>query len=519
MKPRTLIPLVGAGALLIATGIAVQVASADEHPVLTSEYAEAGFWSGGQIGTFTVHNPTTTVAKDWKISFGLSDGAKIAGVWNGVLGTGKNGAYTITPTTQNKSLAANGTITVGFTALTKVHVNPVNCLINGKDCKVDVKAGANGNAGAGSVVQGGSDGTGEAAPSTDQNQVSGSDNTTSGSGAKAGASGGATVGGTVTASAPLTAATPFVPIAAADRPALTSIAKASGAKALTLMSAVPSVDGGCQLKWNGSQDLAVYAKEITDAVNAKLALVASVGASNVDLVKVCGTAAALEAQLKRLVAMGIRTLDVTIPGADVADGVLTGRLAQVVKDLKGQVPGLSVIYTLPTTLTSAVSNPQQVLDTITKPLAVAKSVGAVIDQVHLLPVDLTQPQNVLDGLLGSLGVGSTVDPLLNLAKGLHDKLQVLDGLNAAQAWNLIGIVPVLGSSDLTGGGNVLATVTKLATFAKTNGLGLLGFLPLGVDDSCQGGLLGLSLPLLGCLDASVLPHLFDLTNAANGVLK
>src|SRR3569833_3196865 len=64
MKPRTFIPLLGAGALLIATGVAVQVASADEKPELTAEYGEAGFWTGGLLGTVTVKNPPAAEATD-----------------------------------------------------------------------------------------------------------------------------------------------------------------------------------------------------------------------------------------------------------------------------------------------------------------------------------------------------------------------------------------------------------------------------------------------------------------------
>src|SRR3569833_2858103 len=104
MKPRTFIPLIGAGALLLATGVAVQVASADAQPELTAEYGEAGFGTGGLIGTFTVKNPTATAATDWKLTFGLTDGAQLAGVWFGSLSAAKGGVNTIKPTAQTKTL-------------------------------------------------------------------------------------------------------------------------------------------------------------------------------------------------------------------------------------------------------------------------------------------------------------------------------------------------------------------------------------------------------------------------------
>src|SRR4051794_29624361 len=142
MKPRTFIPLLGAGALLIGSGVAIQVASASEHPALASQYAEAGFWSGGLIGTFTITNPSSKPANDWKLSFGLSDHAELAGVWNGHLDATQGGTYTIRPTEQTHSIPAGGTLTVGFTALTGAHATPVNCLINDKTCKVTVRAGS-----------------------------------------------------------------------------------------------------------------------------------------------------------------------------------------------------------------------------------------------------------------------------------------------------------------------------------------------------------------------------------------
>src|SRR3569833_64381 len=132
MKPRTFLPLLGAGALLIATGVAVQVASADEKPLLTSEYAEAGFWTGGLIGTYTVKNPTATAATDWKQTFGRTDGAQLAGVWNGTLSSAKGGVYTITPTAQTKTLAGKGSLAIGITALANSHATPIKCEFNGK---------------------------------------------------------------------------------------------------------------------------------------------------------------------------------------------------------------------------------------------------------------------------------------------------------------------------------------------------------------------------------------------------
>jgi hypothetical protein len=501
MRPRTFIPLLGAGALLIATGVAVQVASANERSELTAEYAEAGFWTGGLIGTFTIRNPTTSAAQDWKLSFSMSDGAELAGVWNGALSTSKGGTYTIKPVAQNKTVAGGGVMTIGFTALTNAHATPVNCVIDGKACKITVKSEADGELATAP----------QPAPSASTaaaNQgVGKTDNKT-----------GKTTTGNVAANQPA-GLTPYVYLPAGDRPPLKTLAAASGSRTLTLLSAIPPVGGGCDLKWGGAVDLSTYAQEITDALNAKLGLIASVGSSSgVDLAKVCGTAGAFEAQLKELLAMGIRSIDLTIPGSSVTDQVLNLRRAQVVKDLKAQYPDLNVAYTLPTAVGTEFTG--GALDAVTAPLAAARKAGVDIDRVNVLPVDLTAPAGPLTSLLSGLGLNNTVDPLLAIARGVHEKIMAIEGIDSASAWRMLGIVPVIGGNDLLGRTDVLPTVTKLADFANANGLGMVGFLPLGIDRQCSGkGLLPVALPLLNCLDASVLPHFFSIADAFNNALR
>lgn len=498
MKPRTFIPLLGVGVLLIGSGIAIQVASADEHPVLTSQYAEAGFWSGGLIGTFTIKNLTSKPSSDWKLSFGLTDHAELAGVWNGKLTTPKAGEYTITPTPQTNPVPAGGALTVGFTALTDAHAIPVNCLINGKSCKIVI-----GN------------GTGL--------QISPSDAaaTTPAGTADTQASGGiqvpiphrtAAAGTDTPVTGPATAPSGVVPsvtMPAGGRPPLTELASAGKVHALNLLSAVPSAAGACDLKWGGVQDLTTYAKEIGDAVTAKIALIGDVGAgSPLDLMKTCGTAAAAEAQLKKLVAMGITNLDLTIPAATAADQPLNLERARVVRDLKAQFPALTVAYTLPATVAN--------LDSPASPLSAAKG---LLDRVNVVPVDLSQAPGPLDSLLSGLGLGDTVTPLLSAAKAVHGKLMSLQGLDSASAWKMIGLVPVIGGDDLLGASSTAGTVQKLADFTRSNGLGMLGFLPLGIDGSCSSGALPVSLPVLDCLDANVLPHFFALTQTFTDALR
>jgi hypothetical protein len=424
MKPRIFVPLLGAGALLIGTGIAVQVASADERSQVTAEYTEAGFWNGGLIGTFTIRNPAAE-AESWKLTFDMSDGATVAGIWNGRLSATSLGSYTITP--QTSPLAAGGVTTVGFTASTKAHAKPVNCHINGTDCKITVRSAAT----AGTSVSAPAPSSSPSAPST----PSAKGTTTTAPGNPPAAK----------KKAPVTGVTPYVKLPSTDRPPLTSIAKGGDAKALTLTSVTPG-------------QLDTYSKEVSEALDAGIALVASVDGSNVS-----------EPDLQKVLAHGIRNLDIPVP----ADKTLSRRWAELVKQLEARYPDLSVGYTLPGTDTS--------------PLTAAKQAGAVIDRVNVIPQA---------SLLSGLGLADTVQPLLDAARQVHGKLMSIEGIDSAGAWRMLGIVPVLGGRDLLGQTQLQPSVTKLVDFVKGNGVGLVGVMPAG--DS---------------LGAGILPQIFALTDA------
>jgi hypothetical protein len=500
MKPRTALPFLFVGAMLITAGIAVRVAAADEHPELTARYSEVGFWDGGLIGTFAITNPSTRSAADWTLSFSLPDGAKVAGVWNGVL-TESGGTYTVAPNAQTRTLAGKATTTVGFTASAARPVSPTRCSINGNGCTIDVSSPARPEAPAAPDAA-----NAPAAPAAEGAGVP-NDGAPAGAPAHAGA---AAPGGSAPAAG--TAFAPSVNVVAADRPPLTALAAGSGAQALDLASALPA-GGACDLKWGGTANLTAYAGQIADALAAKVGLIATVGGSSgVDLAQVCGTAAAFEAQLKRLVDLGVRSINLTIPAGLLGNDALNLLRAQAVKDLKSKIPGLSIAYTLPVVGGG--------VDSLTAPLTALRGVGAVVDRVNVLPVDLASPLGPLNSLLAGLGLGNTVEPLLDTARALHDKLMTIQGLDSAAAWKLIGIIPILGGNDLLGGNSVVDTVRKVVGFAKANGLGLVGLLPLNpAGESCGAAAGAPALPLLGCLGPNMLPRLFALTDVVNRTLR
>jgi chitinase len=191
------------------------------------------------------------------------------------------------------------------------------------------------------------------------------------------------------------------------------------------------------------------------------------------------------------------------------------RRAQAVKDLQARYRGLKVSYTLPA---ATVDHPFDVA-TLVRPLAVARKAGAVIDRINLLPVDVNSPLGTVDSLVKSARSIDAARGVIDTATGLHEQIMRMLGLDAGSAWRALGIIPVLGRADLTGNSPLPGGVTRLLSFAKANGLGLVGFLPLVSTGTCgSGGLPVLSVPLLDCLDLNVLPHFFEISDTVRRAL-
>ncbi|MDT4988434.1 MAG: hypothetical protein QOI74_2528 [Micromonosporaceae bacterium] len=510
MHRKFAIPLIGTGVLILAAGTAIQVASAGESANFSAKYSQVESWGGGLIGTFTVSNPSAEAASDWKLSFGLPHGAKVTGVWNATL-SAAGGTYTVKPIARSRTVLGHGSIEVGLTAAANTPVTPVNCTVNHKSCQIDAASTARIEAAAAPAQQG----TSELNPAPADAQTT--DGSTTG-GPDAAVSDGAatsTPDRTVT-----TGFAPYVFLPAAGRPPLDVIAAGSGANGLTLSSLLPATSRGCDLLWGGTTALGTYANEITKALRLKVGVVASVGAGGgTDLAANCGTVAAVEAALNKVLDLGIRDLDITIPGGVLDDVTANTVLAKAIKGLQVRIHGLKVSYTIPAVTDGRANS----LDVLAQPLAVAGTVGAVISRINILSVDRKSPVDVLGSLLGTAAPGDTVSTLIDTATGLHQKIMQIQGVDAATAWGALGVVPVLGGNDLLGRTtSLVGSVTKLVSFAKSNGLGLVSFLPLDVAGGCGStgnGPALLPVPQLDCLDLNVLPHFFEISDIFGRVLR
>jgi hypothetical protein len=495
MHRKLLVPLIGAGALLVAAGTVASVASAGEKTRFKAHYSQANAWASGLVGTFTISNLSSQSASDWELTFGVPGGATVTGVWNATL-TGSGRTYRVKPLARSRTIAGHGSTDVGLTIASTTPVTPTDCTINDEPCQVDaVSASRVDAAPAGEAGQSGVDDSADHNAAGDQ------------VGRAASTEHGATGSGP---SGPLFA--PYISLPAVGRPPLGAIVSGTGADALNLASLVPSTGHACDLTWGGTADLAAYASEITTAAKAKVHLIASVGAG---VAGNCGSAGALEAPLARVLDLGVRDLDFTIPGSEIADDAVNLRRAQAIKDLQARYRGLKVSYTLPA---AALDHPFDVA-TLARPLAVARKAGAVIDRINLLPVDISSPLGTVDSLVKSTRSIDAARGVIDTATGLHEQIMRILGLDASSAWQALGIVPVLGGADLTGDSPLPGGVTRLLSFAKANGLGLVGFLPLVSTGTCgAGGLPVLSIPLLDCLDLNVLPHFFEISDTVRRAL-
>ncbi len=499
MHRKLLVPLIGAGALLVAAGTVASVASASEKTRFKAHYSQANAWASGLVGTFTISNLSSQAAGDWELTFGVPGAATVTGVWNATL-TASGGTYRIKPLSRSRTIAAHGTTDIGLTIASTTPVTPTNCTVNDEPCQVDAV----------------STGRVDAAPPAEAGQPGGDDNTTGDTQGSEVGRAAATEHGPAGPGPTGPLFVPYVSLPAVGRPPLDAILSGTGADGLNLASLVPSTGHACDLTWGGNTDVAGYADEITRAVRSKVRVIASIGAAGgVDLARTCATAGALEAPLSRVLDLGVRDLDFTIPGSEIADDAVNLRRAQAIKDLQAKYRGLKVSYTMPV----RTGGQRNTVDALTRPLAAAQRSGAVLDRINLLPVDVSSPLGTVDSLLASARSVDAARDVIDTATGLHEQIMRILGLDAGSAWQALGIVAVLGGDDLTGHLPLPGGVTRLLSFAKANGLGLVGFLPLVSTGACgSGGLPVLSVPLLDCLDLNVLPHFFEISDTVRRAL-
>ncbi|MEU9360019.1 cellulase family glycosylhydrolase [Streptomyces sp. NPDC048301] len=98
-------------------------------------YKVIGQWPGGFQGEITLRNTGTAVINGWNLGFSFADGQTVSNMWGGTP-TQSGATVSVAPAGYTASIAANASVTVGFTGTTTGTANtaPKAFTLNGTSC-------------------------------------------------------------------------------------------------------------------------------------------------------------------------------------------------------------------------------------------------------------------------------------------------------------------------------------------------------------------------------------------------
>ncbi|MET7737251.1 cellulase family glycosylhydrolase [Streptomyces sp. NPDC005402] len=76
-------------------------------------YRVVGEWQGGFQGEIVIRNTGTAPVSGWKLGFAFADGQTVSNMWGGTAAQ-SGGSVTVTPASYTSTIAAGGSVTVGF---------------------------------------------------------------------------------------------------------------------------------------------------------------------------------------------------------------------------------------------------------------------------------------------------------------------------------------------------------------------------------------------------------------------
>ncbi|WLQ34019.1 cellulase family glycosylhydrolase [Streptomyces castrisilvae] len=99
-------------------------------------YDVVGEWQGGFQGEITISNTGTTAIDGWTLGFAFADGQTVTNMWGGTPAQ-SGGSVTVVPASYTSAIAANGSVTVGFTGSQNgTNTAPAAFTLNGAACTV-----------------------------------------------------------------------------------------------------------------------------------------------------------------------------------------------------------------------------------------------------------------------------------------------------------------------------------------------------------------------------------------------
>ena len=269
------------------------------------------------------------------------------------------------------------------------------------------------------------------------------------------------------------------------------VAKASGARYLTMAFLQTQTTGSCDILWNGDPatpvDRSVYGREIARIRAMGGDVVPSFGGYSADstateIADSCTDVGRIAAAYQKV----ITTYDVTRLDMDIEDISLDNTAAidrrnqaihLVQQWAERQHRPLQVVYTLPTAPDGLEPNAINVL-------ASAIRYGARVDVVNIMTFDYydDQPHDM-------------AADTRTAAAGLVDTLRTLyPHRSTAELWRMVGVTEMLGIDDYGSGGEpgpleifTLADARAITRWATAHNIGELSFWALGRDNGgCPG---------------------------------
>jgi hypothetical protein len=252
---------------------------------------------------------------------------------------------------------------------------------------------------------------------------------------------------------------------------LADLQKKSGLNEVTIAFVLSN--GGC----NTTQDIEQNLPDVKAFVAAGGHVKASFGgADGAYLESQCTTAASWAQALEDFVdATGITDLDFDIEQDPVLTDSVNAMRGTALK-LAQDARGIQVAFTLAANPHSS-SSPGGLTSQGMSVVSHALAAGVKVRRVNLMTMDYGDSYG--GQALAPVAIGSLTDANAQM-------MSLVSGLTKAQAWTMLGVIPMIGKNDDSEVFS-LADAKTLSTFATTNGLGLVSFWSIDRDQVCPSG--------------------------------
>jgi chitinase len=252
---------------------------------------------------------------------------------------------------------------------------------------------------------------------------------------------------------------------------LVDLQKKTGLKEVTIAFVLSG--GGCKADQGVEQQLADVKAFVAAGGHVKASFG---GADGTYVESQCSSAAALATALGDFVdATGITDLDFDIEQDPVLTDAVNAMRAQALKSVQDS-HHIQVAFTLAANPHSS-GSPGGLTSRGVSVVSHAVAAGVKVSHVNLMTMDYGdsfggQP-------LAPVAIGSLTDANAQL-------VSIVPGLTAAEAWRMIGVIPMIGKNDDAEVFS-LADAKTLTTFAKQKQLGLVSFWSIDRDRVCPSG--------------------------------